>query len=250
MRFNPIIKPQKKERLQVSVLSLDERHGWYHPKLVQFIASIGPWARKYEIFFNPANQVVFAAGARNLLAKQMLKTDCDWLMMCDNDVAPQTDILDMLDEVTDEMDVVLPLCHIWHGNTGTVMTVLRPLETQTNEPQDLIKRIEDLPRWMELEAAGTGCIFIRRRVFEGMGYPYFTYTFDENHALRDTEDIVFSREARKAGFRIWGHTRYLAAHHHTCDLSRIPMASVDQVAEMQRQVETEARNGQEISQEV
>jgi GT2 family glycosyltransferase len=49
---------------------------------------------------------------------------------------------------------------------------------------------------MEVDGIGTGCLLIRRKVFEAMAEPWFSYR-DEG-----SEDLYFCREAKRAGFKI------------------------------------------------
>lgn len=223
-RINPTINTRgaKKQKIMVSPLAMYERAGWYHPDLVTFLLTVGArYGQKWDIVFNPAHQVVPAAGARNLLAKKMQEHGCDWIMMCDNDVAPPPDVLDMLEKATDEMDVVVPVCHMWLAEKAIAMSVMRPVGLQANDFNDLRVELDSLPEWLELEATGTGCIFLRRRVFEKMEYPYFHYKWDSDGCLDSTEDIIFSQESRKKGVRIWLNTKFTARHFHTVDLSTL-----------------------------
>lgn len=222
--LNPTTKAPSKPKIMVSPLAMYERGGWYHPDLVTFLLTVSRYSKKYTIIFNPAHQIIPAAGARNLLATRMQEVHkADWLLMIDNDVVPPPNLLDMLDSVTDDMDVVVPLCHMWVAEKAIPMTVMRPVGLKANDFNDLRVEKADMPEWVELEITGTGCVLVRRGVFEKMKYPYFEYIWTQDGCLDTTEDITFSHKARGAGCRIWLNTRFTARHHHTVDLSQIQL---------------------------
>lgn len=63
------------------------------------------------------------------------------------------------------------------------------------------------PGHMECEGGGTGCMLIRRDVFEALGFPWFVWTehYDDQAAIvrATTDDMDFCARARLAGFRVW-----------------------------------------------
>lgn len=49
----------------------------------------------------------------------------------------------------------------------------------------------------------TGCMLINTAVFAKLSYPWFYWEYGEKPGERNSEDLVFCRNARKAGVRIW-----------------------------------------------
>ena len=204
-------------KLLISPLSTYERTGWYCPDLVWFFFAAAQ-NRKHEIEFRPAHNFIPAAGGRNLVCKVAQERKADWILMVDNDMSPPNNLLDMLDSVTDDMDIVLPVFHMWDGDEkGTVKVVWSPLSSKEQMTQEELSATE----WLELQSAGTGCIFIRTRVFEKLPYPWFAYEYNEHGVQTGTEDIPFIQQARKYGFRVWGNTRFNVGHYRSVDLSKI-----------------------------
>lgn len=66
---------------------------------------------------------------------------------------------------------------------------------------------------IEVDAIGTGCLLIKRRVFEAMEWPYFWYEEDPPGSKKMmTEDSFFCIKARKAGLKVHCDTSILCGH--------------------------------------
>jgi hypothetical protein len=64
---------------------------------------------------------------------------------------------------------------------------------------------------MEVDAVGTGCILIARRVLENIKGP-FVREWNEDGTQRLGTDFAFCKRAKKKGFRVWAHWDYPCAH--------------------------------------
>jgi GT2 family glycosyltransferase len=75
---------------------------------------------------------------------------------------------------------------------------------------------------VECEGGGTGCMLVRRDVFEALGFPWFRWTelYDEERAIvrAATDDMDFCARARLAGFRVWA-APVRCGHRKAVDLS-------------------------------
>jgi len=60
---------------------------------------------------------------------------------------------------------------------------------------------------VEVGAVGMGCVLMRRRVLEIVGYPWFSYGKDGA-----SEDVIFCERVRKAGLKIHLHTGAHVGH--------------------------------------
>lgn len=67
----------------------------------------------------------------------------------------------------------------------------------------------------DVDAAGTGCMLIRRDVLEYLGYPWFVWREwleDDGEVHRLSDDIDFCRRATEAGFNIKAHGNVRCGH--------------------------------------
>lgn len=195
----------QKPSVFIAVLTLAERDGWCAPGLVAFIA-----AMKLESGVRIAFQHNIRPWqyARNGIAKMFLDSGCEWLLMLDNDMAPPLNLLGMLDRADDRMDILVPQQFCITDAGLTLGWKFRPGEDGTTESE-----------WVELEGAGSGAMFIRRRVFEPLSWPYFDFVLDESKGLVCGEDLYLCHKARAAGFRVWGNKRFEVDHFKTVSLN-------------------------------
>lgn len=162
---------------------------WVHPSIPQFVhAAASERDRRTRIL--TVYGVVPVSSARNRAVREFLKSDFDWLLMLDADMVPAPGLLSIVD-VAEGRDIVVPRMLCLSAGTITPAWVQRGLE-------------HDGP-WLELARAGTGALFVRRRVFEEMPKPWFNFEFDEDGLLLVGEDNNFCDRARSAGFRVWLH---------------------------------------------
>jgi GT2 family glycosyltransferase len=81
----------------------------------------------------------------------------------------------------------------------TVSTIKFPNEDNTGYRE---VRVNDFPTELfECAAVGLGLTLIKMEVFDKLPFPWFRTT--ENKELHSTEDIVFCKDAREAGFEVW-----------------------------------------------
>jgi hypothetical protein len=84
-----------------------------------------------------------------------------------------------------------------------------------------------LLRWfdgpLEVDGAGTGCMLIRRDVFEALGHPWFRWPewIDEEKGTleRMSDDIDFCNRARDKGFKVVAHGNVRCGHIKQCDVA-------------------------------
>lgn len=134
------------------------------------------------------------------------------------------DVLIMLDgDHVHPFDIVPRL-----ANHEPELGVVGALYFRRGEPFDplFFKRIDGRLRnpaeWergmiYECDAVGTGAIAIRRWVFEkltkqGMGYPWFQYTYPDDKEFNMTEDIFFAGLCEKAGISHFCNTSIITPH--------------------------------------
>ena len=211
----------------ITPLSTYERHGWYSAELVWFLIASSQ-NRNYNVTFHPVHKVDPVMAARNLAGKWFLaKSNAEWLCMIDNDMAPQMNLLTLLDDAYQVHDIIAPQMHLWnevHHFPALCWETKEHLggKLTPEQTKELLSK-----KMVELNGCGTGAIFIRRRVLEQMPYPWFKRTFDEDGRMTASEDMLFMHDAVAKGFRIWGHTQHVVGHYRSVDLSTIPVPRKD-----------------------
>lgn len=138
------------------------------------------------------------AQAHNALIGEMLDRDLDWIWIMGDDHVFSPDILAKL--LDHDADIVVPLCLMRNAPYRPVVWVDHP----GGEP-NLVKRIDlaNHPEGglIEVAAAGSAGMLIRRSVFEFVEEPWFEAGGDLTN--RVGEDVYFCRKARAAGLAIY-----------------------------------------------
>ncbi len=144
---------------------------------------------------SPTDQV------RNGLAKTALADpECTHLLMMDSDIVPPDNIVDLLLECDWPMAAaIVPIC------------IFGKIVTNIVTGNHFMEYWGDKPEPFEADGAGTGCVLIRREVFETVPWPWFRY-IETPEGKRKGEDIFFSKKARDHGFTYKVHPRSASGH--------------------------------------
>lgn len=78
----------------------------------------------------------------------------------------------------------------------------------------------------EVDAVGSGCMVIARRVMEDLKAP-FMREWDENGLVTAGCDYSFCRRARNAGYRVWAHFDYPCRHFNEVELIETQQAFIE-----------------------
>ena len=65
---------------------------------------------------------------------------------------------------------------------------------------------------VEIGGCGFGCVLIKRKVFQDIGYPQFEYHHALDHNNTISEDTDFCKKAMSKGFKLWCDTSILCGH--------------------------------------
>ncbi len=66
---------------------------------------------------------------------------------------------------------------------------------------------------VEVDATGTGCLLVKREVFENMPQPYFKFISSYTHDVYQSEDIYFIEAAKKLGYKTYVDTGHTCKHY-------------------------------------
>jgi len=130
--------------------------------------------------------------ARNDLAKEM---DGDFLIFLDSDMTFAPDTITKLRKAAEreDVDIVSAACFRKVPNYEPCFFYKIP----DNSPGYYWPMRWPEDRLFEVDAVGSACTLIKRKVFESVNFPWYEYT----NFL--SEDLNFCRKAKENGFRVW-----------------------------------------------
>jgi len=135
---------------------------------------------------------------RNEFVKQFLKTDCSHLFFMDSDMSfPEATLSRLLQDDKDivggfytvKIEPYNSTCFV-DNRAGEKI----PYQTYNPVAGDTLKQVCSI---------GTGCMLIKRKVFESTKWPWFYYRPYGDEEKFATEDVVFCDNARERGFEVW-----------------------------------------------
>lgn len=160
---------------------------------------------------------------RNVLVKRFLDTDCDELILVDNDLGFDDDA--MLKLVNTGEDVCLGAYPYRNASLGFPIKIVD--DPAYESPTPLVKMVNDVPL-VEITLGPTGLMKISRGVFEAMiaAHPEWKHNtvhgdlhsvFDTGHLLDDGnwygEDVMFCHRWREMGGHIYCLPDITFRHH-------------------------------------
>jgi hypothetical protein len=146
-----------------------------------------------------------------------------WLSM-DSDNPPMKNPLDLVELDRDILGLPTP---VWHY-TGEIAGE-RPIYWNAYDYDrecDAYREHEPKRGLQRVDAIGTGCFLIARRVFQhpGMRQAPFQRKCHADGTVNKGNDISFCERARARGFEIWTHYDYPCHHFCTVDLVEVEQA--------------------------
>jgi hypothetical protein len=143
---------------------------------------------------------------RWILVQELLKYDCDYIFFVDADMKFRSDTLEKL------LAVNKPV-------VGAAYNMRRfPLETTVKFADafgNLIpKNADEIPTIpFRCFALGTGCMLIKKEVFEKLPQPWFDFENGLDGKMMTGEDIYFCKQCYKHGIEVWCDP--------TCDIKHV-----------------------------
>ena len=164
---------------------------------------------EYNIIF-ACSQRIMVDNNRNNIVKVFLENKWDYLIMIDEDNPPTNNILDLI-----KLDL-------------DIVCFPTPMIRKEVDPPiffNIFERIKDaykpiLPqkgKLMEIDAGGSGCILIKRKVLENIKKP-FESEWKEDGTRGKSSDLKFCEKAKEKGFKIYTHWDYPCSHYKKINL--------------------------------
>ena len=143
---------------------------------------------------------------RNNIVLRAKESRCSHLIMMDTDMIYHPNTIESL--LSRKLDIVGALCYRRYPPFD-------PLALKG----DPVKGYESIDKWeedelIEVDATGTGCIMFHMSVFDKMPFPWFKFRPNPNKEIGGVigEDIGFSWDLKRAGYKIFIDTSVPAAH--------------------------------------
>ena len=138
---------------------------------------------------------------RNLIADWVVK-DYDYLFAVDHDVTFPRDTLVRL--MAHDKDLVAGIYR-------------QRVEPQAIEIFDLAQQRMDISEvanrgLVEIGGCGFGCVLVKKKVLEGVGYPQFEYHPALDHGNTVSEDTDFCAKAMKRNYKLYCDSSILCGH--------------------------------------
>lgn len=141
---------------------------------------------------------------RNLAAHELLKGDYDWLLFWDSDIGLEEGFLKKMLETAYKHDAdIVCGCYKMKEENGKYVLGIKN--------GDRYENLTEIRQVREVDAGGTGCLLIKRRVLEALSEPWFTIE-DGNNLFVLPEDFRFCKLAKEKGFKIMADPRFKTHH--------------------------------------
>lgn len=137
----------------------------------------------------------------NMLAKETLDEDYDYLMSIDSDmIFPADGILKLIENDKD----IVGANYAVRGNSINGAAREAVIKMANKKGKKIEMPVTDLPkRLFKCRALGNGFTLYKRKVFAGAPRPYFR-NIEHEDGTWSTEDVLFMEEAQdKGGFEVW-----------------------------------------------
>jgi hypothetical protein len=168
--------------------------------------------KRYRIVMDYPKERPFVANLHHCVQK-FLDNGCDYWLSMDADNPPERNPLDLIKYDKDIIGLPTPIFRPdmmkihkrpWYFNAY-----------QYNADVDAYHEWPDRKGLQKVDAIGTGCFIIARRVFEHprMQQAPFMRNWSKEGLTTRGNDIAFCDRARRCKFEIWAHFDYLCNHY-------------------------------------
>ncbi len=164
----------------------------------------------YHPFLSPIDH------ARNTIVHDFLLTDCTHLMMVDDDIVPPVDALERL--LFHDKDIVAAACPLIGPNSDNeLITTMNAYDLDEKQAYTIIESTG----LRKVDAVGTGCMMIKREVFEKLRVPPFLTEYNVDGIKYRGEDLNFCNQAKLEGFDTYVDFSLKCKHIKSCNLLKL-----------------------------
>lgn len=163
---------------------------------------------------------IFHDYARCEIVKDFLNSEADILWFLDSDVAPPTNILDLITEHGEKWSLAgapYPLFITPPGYDAPQVA----FSVYTKMDSGGMTYAHQIPQSGTgfVDGVATGCIFIKRDVFKDLEKPYFEFKYEnETRRMTEGEDLGFCRKVSEKGHKFFIDYSMVCKHYKQVDL--------------------------------
>lgn len=166
---------------------------------------------------------IFHDFARNSMVKDFLATDCDVMWFLDSDVLPPDNVLDLVTEHWDKWQAAgcpYPVFMTVGNKEDDIKQVVMAMYKKSEETGGMHAcAVPTGGGTGFVDGIATGCIFLKRSVFEGMEEPYFEFKYDaKTRHIIEGEDLGFCFKLAKRGIQFFTDYSMVCGHEKKVDL--------------------------------
>lgn len=171
---------------------------------------------------------IFHDFARNEIVSEFLASDCDILWFLDSDITPSKHVLDLVALHKSKWQVAgatypVFMATPWNTNPQVAFTVYKKTESGNLTLADAPKEGQEF-----VDGLATGCLFIKREVFEKLEAPYFEFKFNPtSREMVEGEDLGFCRKMSELGIKFFTDFSLICKHQKTVDLLDVNNYAID-----------------------
>ena len=157
------------------------------------------------------------------LVTDFLDRDYDYWLSIDSDNPPYGgNPLDLIDYDKDIMGLPTPVWH-WTGEKKGERPIYYNVYRKHGDGSEGYKEWLPQEGLQQVDAVGTGCFLVARRVFEDaeMRKGAFTRKLYPDGTVERGNDISFCERARERGWEVWAHFDYPCDHYSELSLNEI-----------------------------
>lgn len=167
------------------------------------LRSLGFNVKQIPYYEKPRDKMVHS---RNLLRKETLDNEYDYLFMLDADVIVPPNSLETL--LSHNKQVITGVFYSFYNIEGKprMMPVLWKAENEEKQTMRFFMPEElETPRLIEARACGTGCLLISRNVLEQVEFRY-------KEEVKSCDDVWFCHDIKQRGIQLYADTAVKCQH--------------------------------------